>query len=122
MTTTLPSPRASPSSTSNDAAPTAIAACPAANNTKYLVPGAEKTFLRLCGIDYSGAGQAADLGVVWTASMQECMVSCAGYPGCTGCGWGVIQGDAGSDHRCWLKGDLQQAHMVRTGWDFAILQ
>ena len=102
--------------------PTAIDACPAANNTKYHVPGTEKTFLRICGIDYSGAGQAAELGVVWTSSMQECIVNCAGYPSCTGCGWGVIEGDAGSDHRCWLKGDLQQAHVVRTGWDFAILQ
>lgn len=78
--------------------------------------------MRVCGIDYSGAGQAVDLGNVWTSGMQECMASCAGLPKCTGCSWGVIEGDAGSDHRCWLKGELKTSTAVRPGWDFAILQ
>lgn len=54
--------------------------------------------------------------------MQDCMNSCAGYPDCTGCSWGMIPGDAGSDHRCWLKSELKTPTAVRSGWDFAILQ
>jgi hypothetical protein len=54
--------------------------------------------------------------------MQDCITSCAGYPKCTACSWGVIPGDAGSDHRCWLKNDLQRPSAVRSGWEFAILQ
>lgn len=96
--------------------------CPAANGTKYAAPNSDKSFLRICGVDYSGKGGAIDLGVIWTASMQDCMNNCAGYPNCTGCGWGVIEGDAGSDHRCWLKSDLDSSHSVRSGWDFAILE
>ncbi|KAJ6438852.1 transmembrane alpha-helix domain-containing protein [Purpureocillium lavendulum] len=122
-TTSLTSGTATTSSASSPAtaSPTPFLACPAANNTKYTVPRTEKTFLRVCGIDYSGAGNAAELGNVWVAGMQECMASCAGYPGCTGCSWGVIEGDAGSDHRCWLKGKLGSSSAVRPGWDFAIL-
>ncbi|PNY29607.1 Uncharacterized protein TCAP_00477 [Tolypocladium capitatum] len=122
VTTTPPSSQASSSSTSDDDVPTAVVACPTANNTKYLDARTRKTFLRICGIDYTGPGQAVDLGAVLATSMQECMADCAGYPGCTACGWGVIPGDTGTAHRCWLKGDLQKAHVVRTGWDFAILQ
>ncbi|KHN95914.1 uncharacterized protein MAM_06276 [Metarhizium album ARSEF 1941] len=101
---------------------TPLMACPAANNTRYEVSSVKKTFLRVCGVDYTGSHGATDLGVVRTSSMQECMNSCAGYPTCTGCSWGVIPGDAGSDHRCWLKKDLETPTAVRSGWDFAILQ
>lgn len=111
-----------PSVNSSPPAQTSTAACPAANGTTYHVPGAGKTFLRLCGTDFSGDDGAVDLGVVWTATVQDCINSCAGYPNCTGCGWGVMTGDPGTDHRCWLKSDLQKSHAVRSGWDFAILQ
>jgi len=101
-------------------------ACPAANNTLFEVPRSDKmTFLRLCGIDYSGEGGARDLATVWTASVQDCIVNCAGYPGCTACSWGVIPGDnyqQGDNHRCFLKTDLGTPHETRAGWDFAILQ
>src|SRR5687767_5271811 len=70
---------------------TSRASCPAANNTIYSVPGSDKSFLRICGIDYSGEfggdARAKDIGVVITKNMEDCIVNCAGYPGCTGCGW-----------------------------------
>lgn len=111
-----------PTSIAVEPTQTALLACPAANNTKYEVKSVKKTFLRVCGVDYVGSGGAVDLGVVWTASMQDCMNSCAGYTNCTGCSWGVIPGDGGSDHRCWLKSDLRSPTSVRSGWDFAILE
>jgi hypothetical protein len=105
---------------------TSRASCPAANNTIYSVPGSDKSFLRICGIDYSGEfggdARAKDIGVVITKNMEDCIVNCAGYPGCTGCGWGIIQGDEGDEHRCWLKSRLGKSHVARPGWDFAILQ
>lgn len=99
-----------------------LVSCPAANDTRYNVPGTNATFLRRCGIDYSGVDQAKDLASVWTLSMQDCMFQCADYPGCQACGWGVIPGDEGSLHRCWLKSNLQSSHQSRAGWEFAILQ
>jgi hypothetical protein len=60
---------------------------------------------------------------VWTASVQDCIVNCAGFDGCTACSWGVIAGDNYQDnHRCFLKTDLGTPHGTRAGWDFAILQ
>ncbi|KAJ6788944.1 hypothetical protein PWT90_05196 [Aphanocladium album] len=108
--------------TAPSAASTSIIPCPAANNTRYLVPDTDKTFKRFCGIDYSGVDQARDLGSVWTTTMQECIFQCSDFPGCTACGWGIITDDPGSEHRCWLKTDLKSAHGARAGWDFAILE
>ncbi|QUC22913.1 uncharacterized protein UV8b_07154 [Ustilaginoidea virens] len=113
---------AATSSPTPSAAPPAVPSCPAANGTTHEVVQVRKTFLRVCGVDYSpDGGEAVSLGVVWTASMEDCMMSCAGYPNCTGCGWGLVPGDAGSDHRCWLWSNLRSAHVVRSGWDFAVL-
>lgn len=109
-------------STAPSAASTSLMPCPAANNTRYLEPSSEKTFTRLCGIDFSGVDQARDLGSVWTTTMQDCIFQCADFPGCTACGWGIIADDPGSEHRCWLKADLKSSHNARTGWDFAILE
>lgn len=89
------------------------------------MPQSDKTFLRLCGIDYTGEGAADDLATVWTASMQDCIINCVGYDGCTACSWGAIEGDNYRDnHRCFLKTNLAESKKtkVRAGWDFAIMQ
>ncbi|KAG9255542.1 uncharacterized protein F5Z01DRAFT_651478 [Emericellopsis atlantica] len=98
-------------------------ACPAANDTTFAVPNSPKTFRRFCGVDYRSAQGTTDLATVWTASMQDCMVNCAGFDGCTACAWGVQKGDNYRDnHRCYLKTDLGESQEVRDGWDFAILE
>ncbi|RFU81267.1 pan domain-containing [Trichoderma arundinaceum] len=102
--------------------PSNLLGCPQANNTRYQVPGSEKTFLLICGIDFSGADQAVDLGNLFTIDMEDCMSHCATFPGCTACGWGIIPGDPGSEHRCWLKGNLKKTHQTKPGWYFAVLQ
>ncbi|KAK4218906.1 hypothetical protein QBC37DRAFT_164662 [Rhypophila decipiens] len=120
--TSTPTRPASPSGTST---PNTLLACPAANNTLYTTTtkdDVKKTFLRVCGVDYSGAGGAKDLRHVSTSTMAECMDACAELSGCTGAGWGHIAGDTGSKHRCWLKTDLQTPHKAIMDWDFAILQ
>ncbi|KAM3540727.1 hypothetical protein ARSEF1564_006352 [Beauveria bassiana] len=122
-TTSTASPSAaSTTTTSTTTTTTSVVACPDANNTLYLVPDSQKTFRRFCGIDYSGVDQARDLGSVWTTTVQECILRCADFSGCTACGWGVIADDPGSEHRCWLKADLKALHGARPGWDFAILE
>ncbi|KAI1266652.1 hypothetical protein F5Y18DRAFT_425900 [Xylariaceae sp. FL1019] len=94
--------------------------CPKANNTVYTVPGSTKQFLRFCGVDYSGSG-AVDIKNVQTISATECIANCAGTKGCTGAGWGYIEGDEGSSHACYLKKDLTQSHDADANWAFAIL-
>ncbi|KAI0015963.1 hypothetical protein F4780DRAFT_31164 [Xylariomycetidae sp. FL0641] len=89
--------------------------CPGSNNTLYRVPGSTKAFLRVCGVDYSGAGEATDLGHVKTDTFDECIGNCATTAGCTGCGWG------GPDYICWLKSNLQRSHDAAENWAFASL-
>ncbi|KAI1801782.1 hypothetical protein F4811DRAFT_436978 [Daldinia bambusicola] len=111
--------RTSPSST-----PTGNAAgkidCPAANGTTYQVPGSDKQFLRICGIDY-GDTESTNLRQVPTESILDCMKNCAGTAGCTGCGWGYLEGDTGTQHTCWLKGNLKKPHDADINWAFAVL-
>ncbi|OTA87823.1 hypothetical protein M434DRAFT_399326 [Hypoxylon sp. CO27-5] len=94
--------------------------CPAANGTTYQVPGSDKRFLRICGIDYSG-DEAEDLRQVPTESILDCMKNCAGTAGCTGCGWGYLEGDTGTQHTCFLKGNLKKSHEADINWAFAVL-
>ncbi|KAM7184051.1 hypothetical protein V8F20_012375 [Naviculisporaceae sp. PSN 640] len=118
-------PTASAPVPSGTGTPKILPKCPAANNTLYTTTttsNTKKTFLRVCGVDYSGVGGATDLRNVRTETMAECMDACAELSGCTGCGWGQIPGDTTSKHRCWLKTDLQTPHNATTDWDFAILQ
>ncbi|KAK3694201.1 hypothetical protein B0T22DRAFT_476968 [Podospora appendiculata] len=96
--------------------------CPGSNGTVYTVPSSTKTFLRVCGIDYSGVGGAVDIAHVVTSSMDECMNACAARDDCTGCAWGYIFGDSGNAHRCWMKNSLQTAHNATHDWSFAVLQ
>ena len=114
-------PTTSGSYSSSGTIPTA---CPAANNTLYTTTSkdSKKTFLRLCGVDYSGVGGAKDLKSIYTKSMDECMDACASVSNCTGCGWGHIIGDSGSLHRCWLKTNLETEHNATKDWNFAVLQ
>ncbi|TWU74965.1 hypothetical protein ED733_005529 [Metarhizium rileyi] len=111
-----------PGSMAADASQTALTACPAANNTKYEVKSLQKTFVRVCGIDYTGSEGATDLDATLVASVEDCINSCAEYPSCTGCSWGLLAGDTGSDPECWLKTGLRTPTFVRGGWDFVILQ
>jgi hypothetical protein len=103
------------------ARPTYNSDCPALNNTIYHVPGSTKGYLRLCGIDYSGSG-ATDLGYAYTKSMADCIHVCASFDQCTACSWGYIDGDQGSQHRCYMKKDLKQAQGMASDWCLAILQ
>lgn len=88
----------------------------------YHIPGSTKTFLRLCGVDYSGGGGATDLAHVYTGSMTECMHVCASFDRCTACGWGYLPGDELNHHRCYMKTDLKRAHRAASDWCLAILQ
>ncbi len=101
--------------------PTYNTDCPALNNTIYHVPGSTKSFLRQCGIDYSGTG-ATDLVEAYTESMADCMNSCASFDQCTACSWGYLEGDQGNKHRCYMKKGLKQKHSATSDWCFAILQ
>ena len=126
--TTTPSPTTpgTPTSTGAGALPTPTGMhgsdCPQSNGTVFTVPGSTKSFLRLCGVDYGGQGEATDLAETMAGSMDACMADCAGFPGCTACGWGYIDGDAGSAYRCWLKTNLVKSHRARYDWCFAVLQ
>ncbi|KAK4151105.1 hypothetical protein C8A00DRAFT_17445 [Chaetomidium leptoderma] len=101
--------------------PTYNSDCPALNNTVYHVPGSTQSFLRLCGVDYSGSG-ATDLAHAYTESMADCMHTCASFDQCTACAWGYIKGDQGGKHRCYMKKDLKQGHEAASDWCFAVLQ
>ncbi|KAL6853215.1 hypothetical protein J3F83DRAFT_764741 [Trichoderma novae-zelandiae] len=122
LTSAPPSASSAKTATAPEPTPTHLLSCPQGNGTKYDVPDSQKTFQLVCDIDYSGAGEATDLASLYTTDMEACVTNCANFPGCTGCGWGVIPGDAGSLHRCWLKGSLQKRHQSKPGWYFAILQ
>ncbi|KAI2774483.1 hypothetical protein F4815DRAFT_397043 [Daldinia loculata] len=121
-TTSTSSP--SKTSTTSSSTPTGNAEgkidCPAANGTTYQVPGSDKRFLRICGIDYSD-NESTNLRQVPTESILDCMKNCAGTAGCTGCGWGYIEGDTGTQHTCWLKGGLKKPHDTDINWAFAKL-
>ncbi|KAH9992687.1 hypothetical protein F4779DRAFT_609114 [Xylariaceae sp. FL0662B] len=115
----------SETTTSSNSSPTGGAGgkldCPAVNGTTYQVPGSDRQFLRLCGLDYSGNGESTDLRQVLTEDMLDCMKNCAGTTNCTGCGWGYLEGDEGSQHKCWLKTGLKRYHEADANWAFAVL-
>ncbi|KAK8077633.1 hypothetical protein PG996_003803 [Apiospora saccharicola] len=122
LSTTTATATASPTSSSNNPAATAGKLdCPAANGTEYQVPGSTKRFLRVCGVDYTGSTGGVDLKQVTTQSMLDCMTNCAGTYGCTGAGWGYMEGDSGYEHRCWLKSKLMKSHETDINWSFAVL-
>jgi len=79
-----------------------------------------KQFRLLCGFDY-GQGEAKDLKGVKVQNLNACADACAATANCTGAGWGVISGDAGPEHTCWLKTNLTKPHVATGSWGFAVL-
>lgn len=128
----------SSSTSSSTSTATSLTDCPAANGTTYKVSGSSTTFLRLCGIDYSGTGAAVDLSHLPATSMDDCMNNCAGTSGCTACGWGPVNSsttssgvgssgfeESGKDFQCYMKstlGNVKTAVKADSDWCFAILQ
>ncbi|KAI0814408.1 hypothetical protein GGR55DRAFT_431307 [Xylaria sp. FL0064] len=127
---TAVTPSASPTSTrmptTSTPAPGAIpgtkTSCPGVNGTIYQVPGSTKKFLQLCGIDYGKQDGAIDIRNVYTDTAEDCIENCAGTTGCTGCGWGFIEGDKGPPFRCWLKSNVDgKPHDADMTWQFSEL-
>lgn len=119
-TTSSPTKTTTSSATTSTSSSEGKIDCPAANGTIYQVPGSNKSFLRICGVDYSG-DEAVDLRQVSTDNPLDCIKNCAGTANCSGCGWGYIEGDTGTQHTCWLKGSLKQSHEADANWAFAVL-
>ncbi|KAK0743881.1 hypothetical protein B0T18DRAFT_490494 [Schizothecium vesticola] len=100
--------------------------CPAINGTSYTAAsnttssGTSKAFVLLCGLDY-GDKEATDIGSVKVRNLSACAEACAKKTNCTGAGWGVIKGDKGPEHTCWLKTDLIKSHNATGEWGFARL-
>ncbi|KAI3339948.1 hypothetical protein F4824DRAFT_508127 [Ustulina deusta] len=104
------------------ATPRATTSCPEINGTVYEVPGSTKKFLQLCGVDYGKEDGAIDIRNVFTDTAEDCIDNCAGTTGCTGCGWGFIEGDKGPPYRCWLKSNLDgRSHNADMTWYFSVL-
>ncbi|KAK4150425.1 hypothetical protein C8A00DRAFT_18036 [Chaetomidium leptoderma] len=122
--TKIPAP-----TTTTTVAPSATAApsvaadvqCPKANGTIYTASTGGKRFRRLCGLDYGGEGEADDIGNVKTRNLDGCIDACASRGNCTGAGWGVIEGDKGPTHSCWMKTNLTKPHKATPDWGFAVL-
>lgn len=115
-----------PTPTAGSAVPSATASaaevqCPRVNGTVYTAGTEGKRFRRMCGIDYGGEGEAVDIGSVKTKSLDDCIEACAAEAACTGAGWGIIEGDDGAMHSCWMKTNLTSFHQARTDWGFAVL-
>jgi len=102
-------------------ASTATIQCPQVNGTLYTDSWGGKRFRRVCGIDYSGEGEAVDIGNVKVGSLDAYIDACASTADCTGAGWGIIDGDTGPLHTCWMKTNLTKHHEARPDWGFAVL-
>lgn len=104
--------------------------CPMINGTLHTVtnPAITKSvtpdrlqFKLLCGLDFTGEREAAELGAVKTMNLAECADACAATTNCTGAGWGIIPGDVGPGHYCWMKTGLIKGHVAAPGWGFAVI-
>ncbi|KAK1759986.1 hypothetical protein QBC47DRAFT_450316 [Echria macrotheca] len=118
-----PTKTSSPTST---ASPKSDVQCPRINQTIYTVSAsasngtAPKQFKLLCGFDY-GKGEAVDIGNTKVKNLNACADACAARSNCTGAGWGVIEGDKGVEHTCWMKNNLTTPHNATAEWGFAVL-
>ncbi|KAK3361377.1 hypothetical protein B0T24DRAFT_641485 [Lasiosphaeria ovina] len=122
-TPTKPTTPAAASSMSSPVASASSSVCPGTNGTFHTssVASGSKRFQRLCGLDFSGPGQADDIGSVNTTSLNDCIDTCAANNNCTGAGWGIMTGTNSSIQPCWMKTNLKKNHKATAGWGFAIL-
>ncbi|KAK0710319.1 hypothetical protein B0T26DRAFT_836585 [Lasiosphaeria miniovina] len=123
VTPTRSTTPAAASSTGSSVASASSGVCPGTNGTFYTssVASGSKRFQRLCGLDFSGPGQAEDIGSVNTTSLNDCIDACAAKTNCTGAGWGIMTGTNSSIQPCWMKTNLNKNHKATVGWGFAIL-
>ncbi|GAP83920.1 putative major capsid protein L1 [Rosellinia necatrix] len=118
----IPTSTRAPASSTQPSSPSRSTKCPGVNGTVYEVPGSTKRFLQLCGVDYGKEDGAVDLRSVFTNTAEDCIDNCAGTKGCTGCGWGFIDGDEALPYRCWLKTNVdEKPHSADATWHFAVL-
>jgi len=99
---------------------TAVAACPGPDKTGYLATNGKK-FIHFCGIDYSGQGEATDIGYARTANFTACIEKCAQRSDCTGVGWTPNSLESQWDRTCWMKKGLGKSHGALGDFNFAIL-
>lgn len=118
-----PSKSSATSSSAPSATGTALVQCPGVNNTVYTVESTGQRFKRLCGLDYSGPGEAVDVANTKTNSLDKCIEACAMNDNCEGAGWGVIPSEKSSPlQSCWMKKELKKFHDAkRPDWGFAVL-
>lgn len=89
--------------------------CPANNRTLYSAAGTGKSYLLLCGRDYSSVDGAVDLSNEPVDNMSDCIARCAAQQGCVGAGWGPYN----DQNTCWLKSVLGLPN-VTPNWYFAV--
>ncbi|OIW33641.1 hypothetical protein CONLIGDRAFT_640744 [Coniochaeta ligniaria NRRL 30616] len=106
--TSLPAPTATGAT-----GPEVAISCPANNRTLYASSG--KSYLLLCGRDYSSVDGAEDLFHEPMDSMSDCIDECPKQQGCVGVGWGPYQ----NVNTCWLKSKLGTPN-VTPNWYFAV--
>ncbi|KAK1758712.1 hypothetical protein QBC47DRAFT_149867 [Echria macrotheca] len=96
--------------------------CPGMSSTQYSAANGKK-FLHLCGLDYSGTGEATDITSLKTSTFAQCIEACAARDDCDGAGWGPLlpNGDNKFRQTCYLKKNLQTSHTATPEWNFAIL-
>ncbi|KAK3363281.1 hypothetical protein B0T25DRAFT_34974 [Lasiosphaeria hispida] len=93
--------------------------CPNLSSSQYVASNGRQ-FTHLCGVDYSGYGQAVDIGSIQASSFEECVNACAARSDCTGAGWGP--GNNGNPSQtCYFKNSLNQAQRAGADWNFAVL-
>ncbi|KAK5657906.1 hypothetical protein OQA88_2455 [Cercophora sp. LCS_1] len=125
LSTSSAPPAPTPTTPTSTPTPTPVKSdvqCPKVNGTSYETrsSGTTKKFRYLCGFDY-GEGEATDIGNTKTLSLEKCADACAKKTGCTGAGWGVISGDKGPEHVCWMKNNLTTPHVAPAAWGFALM-
>jgi hypothetical protein len=109
-TTALPLPTATGAT-----GPNVQITCPANNRTLYAATNLNKSYLLLCGRDYSSLDGAVDLLNEAMDNMSDCMDLCAQQQGCVGAGWGPYN----NVNTCWLKAKLG-APNITPNWYFAV--
>ncbi|KAK4181361.1 hypothetical protein QBC36DRAFT_366826 [Triangularia setosa] len=120
ITTTVPS---SPTSTSSGVSASATAtglSCPQSQGIQYTANN-NKSFITLCGVDYSGKGEAKEISNAKVKTFRDCLELCSKKKECTGAGWGVMDGDKSGEHTCWMKNGLNSSHTATPEWGFGVL-